>query len=63
MATQFAGKAQEVAYKLTADQIAHAMELASNSGYNHPADPAFVSAVLIALATNLQTADGALRKK
>ena len=43
------------ASSLTRQQIQTAMELASASNFNSAADPAFVGAVLVALAVNTST--------
>jgi hypothetical protein len=56
MANRFAGEAQDEAIKMTQEQITKAVELAAAATYDRKVDPAFVGAVLIALATNCKTA-------
>jgi anthranilate phosphoribosyltransferase len=63
MATQTVGSAQEMAYKLTKEQITQALELASNAIYDGKVDPHFVGSVLVALAINTQTAGEAMKRR
>ena len=63
MATQAMSPAQEMAYKLTKEQIAQALELATNAIYDGKVDPQFVGSVLVALAINTQTAGEAMKRR
>lgn len=63
MATQQVNSAQEMAYKLTKEQIAQALELASKAVYDSKVDPNFVGSVLVALAINTQTAAAEMRQR
>jgi len=51
-------KIEEVAVALTTKQIRLAAQLASGCNYEQKSDPAFVGAVLLALAMNVQTLSG-----
>lgn len=50
---------QSAAADLTAEQIRTALELSSRSNVNFPADPGWLGAILVALATNTATLNAA----